>query len=112
MNIRTWVMKVANKNALSNLINLAQKRELEEFFICQITADGAVHSSYKKDDVIAILSSKGIKVQASLEKISRPYLLDDLDDDKFRIDDEGAELKDVLYPASEDDEVLIIEKLH
>jgi len=111
MDIRTWVIKVANKKTLSTLIELAHKQELEELFVCQITKDGAVNSSYKKDDVIAILASKGVKVQKTLEKIATPYLLDDLDDSMFIIDDEGAELKDVMYPASEEDELIIIEKL-
>ena len=108
MQIRTWVMKVASKNALNTLITMVHKRELEEIFVVLVEKDAAVHSSYKKGDVLAILASKGEAVKKSLEKLARPILLDDLPDEMFNQDEEGAELKDVTYPESEDDEVAMI----
>lgn len=111
MDIRTWVMKVASRNALNTLIEMVHKRELEEIFVVLVEKDGAVNSKYKKGDILAILSSKGTTVKKSLEKLARPYLLDDLPDAMFTQDEEGAELKDVTYPQSEDDEVAMIEML-
>ncbi len=111
MQIRTWVIKVADKNALERLMRLVNKGELEELFLCQVNTDGAVNEQYKKDDVLAILSSKGVKVQSSLKRIAKTFLLDDLSDEMFDIDEDGAELKGVSYPGSEEEEIILVEGL-
>lgn len=111
MQIRTWVVKVSDKSTLEMLMRLVHKGELEELFLCQVHADGAVSEQYKKDDVLAILSSKGVKVQSSLKKIAKTFLLDDLSDEMFDIDEDGAELKGVTYPGSEEEEITLVETL-
>ncbi len=92
-------------------MKLVHRGELEELFLCQVNADGAVDEQYKKGDILAVLSSKGVKVQRSLERIAKAFLLDDLSDDMFDIDEGGAELKGVTYPESEEEEVTLVEGL-
>ena len=65
----------------------------------------------KRGDVIAIVSSKTPTLKTEVSKLGNVRLLDDLDDDMFDIDDEGAALKGVIYPESEEDELKMIEKL-
>jgi hypothetical protein len=111
MDIRTWIIKVKDKNTLNALMQLTQKQDLEEFYICKIEKDGAVSNEFIKDDIVAILSSNGKKVQDKLGKIATVYLLDDLKDEMFNIDEDGAELKGVSYPSSEEEELLFIDNL-
>jgi len=111
MEFRSWVIKVGNRNVLNTLIEMVQRQELEEIFLCQVDADNAVMQGFKKGDVIAILSSKGLKAKGRLKTLGECVLLDDLDDEMFEIDDEGAALKGVIYPESEEDELKMIEKL-
>ncbi len=111
MEFRSWVMRIANRKVLDRLIEMVQKQELEEIFLCRVIDDGAVMKGFKKNDVIAMLSSKGLKIKPKLSAMGECVLLDDLDDDMFDIDDEGAALKGVIYPESEEDELKMIEEL-
>jgi hypothetical protein len=111
MAISTWVMEVKDKNSLNKMIEMVQKQELEEIFLCQIDQDDAVIPGFKKDDVIAIISIKGTTLKSSLSNLGRNALLDDLDDSLFEIDDEGAALKGVRYPESEEDELEMLNSL-
>jgi hypothetical protein len=111
MEMATWVIEVKNKKVLSTLIDMVQKQALEEILLCQVVQDGAAMPHLKNGDVIAILSTKGQTLKADVAALGRSALLDDLDDDMFDIDDEGAALKGVHYPESEEDELKMIEKL-
>jgi hypothetical protein len=111
MAISTWVIEVKNKDVLDKLIDKVQKQELEEIFLCQIEKDAAVMPHLKRGDVIAIVSSKTPTLKTEVSALGNVRLLDDLDDDMFDIDDEGAALKGVVYPESEEDELKMIEKL-
>lgn len=111
MAISTWVIEVKNKNALHTLIDKVQKQELEEIFLCQVDQDAAVMPHLKKGDVIAIVSSKGETLKADVTALGSALLLDDLDDAMFDIDEEGAALKGVIYPESEEDELEMMERL-
>ena len=111
MGISTWVMEVKEQNSLNKMIEMVQKQELEEIFLCQIDQDDAVMQGFKKDDVIAIISIKGTTLKSSLSNLGRNALLDDLDDSLFEIDDEGAALKGVRYPESEEDELEMLNSL-
>ena len=111
MAISTWAIEVKSKNALNKLIEMVQKQELEEIFLCQIAQDGAVMKDLKQDEVIAIVSIKGGTLPAVLNNLGTNALLDDLPDTMFDVDEEGAALKGVIYPESEEDELKMIERL-
>ena len=111
MAIATWAVEVKDKNSLNKLIEKVQKGEIEEIFLCQISQDGAVMASLKEGSLIAIVSIKDNKLKTPLVKFGQNVLLDDLDDSFFDIDDEGAALKGVIYPESEDDELKMLEGL-
>ena len=111
MAISTWAIEVSNKNVLNRLIGMVQNQELEEIFLCQIEYDGAVMKELAKGAVIAIISAKGTTLKTSVTGLGHTVLLDDLPDDMFDIDDDGAALKGVTYPESEEDELKMIELL-
>lgn len=111
MSIRSWAIKIENKNVLNTLIAMVQKQELEEIFLCEIEEDGAVGEGFNKGDIIGIVANEKDKATAKLHKLGQCLLLDDLEDDMFDIDDEGAALKGVRYPESEEDELAMLEKL-
>jgi len=111
MAIATWAVEVKDKNSLNKMIDKVQKGEIEEIFLCQIAENGAVMKDLLKDDLIAIVSLKDNKLKVPLNTLGKNVLLDDLDDSFFVIDDEGAALKGVLYPESEEDELKMLEKL-
>ncbi len=111
MQIRTWVIKVPSKNVLNTLIAMVHKRELEEIFVASVDKDGAISAKFKKGDIVAILASKVKTIEEKLKKIAPTYLMDNLDDEMFTVDDEGAELKDVTYPESEEEELEMVERL-
>jgi len=111
MAISTWVIEVKSKNVLNKLIEKVHKQELEEIFLCQVDQDAAVMPHLRKGDVIAIVSSKTPTLKADVTALGSCALLDDLDDEMFDIDEEGAALKGVIYPESEEDELRMIEAL-
>lgn len=111
MEHRSWVIKIASRNILNKLIEMVNKQELEEIFLCQVIEDDAVMKGFKNGDVIAMISSKGAKIKPKLSIMGECLLLDDLDDAMFEIDDEGAALKGVFYPESEEDELKMVELL-
>ena len=111
MAIATWAVEVKDKNSLNKMIDKVQKGEIEEIFLCQLSEDGAVMDNLKEGSVIAIVSIKDNKLKTPLAKFGVNVLLDDLDDSYFDIDDEGAALKGVIYPESEDDELKMLEGL-
>jgi len=111
MAISTWVTEVKSRDVLNKLINMVQKRELEEIFLSQIDVDGAVMQHLKKGAIIAIISTKAVTIPKGVKALGKAVLLDDLDDDMFDIDDEGAALKGVIYPESEDEELSMLETL-
>jgi len=111
MAIATWAVEVKDKNSLNKMIDKVQKGEIEEIFLCQIAEDDAVIKGLKKGDLITIVSIKDNKLKTPLSKLGKNVLLDDLDDSYFDIDDEGAALKGVIYPESEDDELKMLEGL-
>ncbi|WP_345974863.1 hypothetical protein [Sulfurimonas sp. HSL3-7] len=111
MEFRSWAIKIANREVLDRLMEMVEKQEIEEMFLCQIDADDAVIKGSRKGEVIGILLIKGVKIRPRLESLGQSVLLDDLDDDMFDIDDEGAALRGVIYPESEEDELQMIERL-
>ena len=111
MAISTWAITVENKNVLNKLIEMVQKQELEEIFLCQIDQDGAVMKQLNRGSIIAIISTKGATLNSALINLGSSVLLDDLPDEMFDVDDEGASLKGVIYPESEEDELKMIERL-
>ncbi len=111
MAISTWAIEVSNKNVLNKLIGMVQNQELEEIFLCQIDYDGAVMKELQKGAVIAIISIKGNTLKTSVTNLGHIVLLDELSDDMFEIDEDGAALKGVIYPESEEDELKMIEGL-
>jgi len=111
MAITTWAVEVKDKNSLNKMIDMVQKQMIEEIFLCQIAEDGAVMDGFSKGDVIAIVSIKGETLKGSLAQLGLNVMLDTLDDDKFDIDEEGAALKGVTYPESEEDELAMLEAL-
>ena len=111
MAIQTWAVEVKDKNSLNKMIEKVQKGEIEEIFLCKISENGAVMSNLKVDDLIAVVSVKEGKLKTALSRLGKNVLLDDLDDSYFDIDDEGAALKGVTYPESEDDELKMLEGL-
>jgi len=111
MAISTWAMKVNDKNSLNKMINMVQKQEIEEIFLCQVAVDGAVMESLKVDDVIAIVSIKGETLKNGLKNLASHVMLDALPDTMFDVDEEGAALKGVRYPESEEDELKMLEHL-
>ena len=112
MAITTWAIEVKDKNSLNIMIEMVQKQEIEEIFLCQIELENAVISGLKKDDVIAIVSIKGETLKGRLMKLGLHVLLDDLEDSMFDVDEEGASLKSVKYPESEEDELAMLEGLN
>lgn len=111
MSIRSWAVKIKSKNVLNTLITMVQKQELEEIFLCEVSKDGAVADGFKKGEIIGIVSNKKEGSVAALKSLGECLLLDDLEDDMFDIDEEGAALKGVRYPESEEDELAMLEKL-
>ena len=111
MSIRSWAIKIESKNVLNTLITMVQQQELEEIFLCEIAEDNAVVEGFHKGDVIGIVANKKEKATAKLHSLGQCLLLDDLEDDMFDIDEEGAALKGVRYPESEDDELEMLNKL-
>ena len=111
MAITTWAIKVNDKNSLNKMIDMVQKQEIEEIFLCQITVDSAVIDSLKANDVIAIVSIKGETLKSGLKNLAPHVMLDALPDTMFDIDEEGAALKGVKYPESEEDELKMLEHL-
>ena len=111
MSIRSWAIAVENKIVLNKLIEMVQKQELEEIFLCLIDQDGAVMQQLKKGEVIAVISTKGTALKREVTNLGSSVLLDDLRDDMFEIDEDGASLKGVVYPESEEDELKMIERL-
>ncbi len=111
MAIATWAIEVKDKNSLNKMIDKVQKGEIEEIFLCQLSQEGAVMENLKEGSLIAIVSIKDNKLKTPLIKFGKNVLLDDLDDSYFDIDDEGAALKGVVYPESEDDELKMLEGL-
>jgi len=111
MSIRSWAIKIASKNVLNTLITMVQNQELEEIFLCEVMQDGAVAKGFVTGDIIGIVSNKKDKATAKLSSLGQNVLLDDLEDDMFDIDEEGAALKGVRYPESEDDELDMLNKL-
>ncbi|MBU1642812.1 hypothetical protein KKE54_05580 [bacterium] len=111
MEVRSWVIKIGSRNVLNRLIEMVQKQELEEIFLCQVIEDDAVLKGFRKNDIIAMLSSDGLKIKPKLSAMGECVLLDDLDDTMFDLDDEGAALKGVLYPESEEEELKMVELL-
>ena len=107
----TWAIQVQDKNALNKMIDMVQKQMIEEIFLCQVMEDGAVIASFKQGDVIGIVSIKGETLKADLARLGAHVLLDALEDDMYEIDDEGAALKGVRYPESEEDELAMLESL-
>jgi len=111
MAIATWAVEVTDKNSLNKMIDKVQKGEIEEIFLCQISEAGAVMSHLEVDACIAIVSVKEGKLKTSLMSLGKNVLLDDLEDSAFDIDEEGAALKGVRYPESEEDELKMLEQL-
>jgi len=111
MAITTWAIEVKNKNSLNKMIDMVQKQMVEEIFLCQIAVTGAVMQELKEDDVIAIVSIKGETLKGDLARLGAHVMLDDLEDDMYDIDDEGAALRGVKYPESEEDELAMLESL-
>ena len=111
MAISTWAIEVKDKNSLNKMIDMVQKQMIEEIFLCQITENGAVMDELNKEDVIAIVSIKGETLKNALKNLGHYVMLDDLADEKFDIDEEGASLKGVKYPESEEDELKMLEFL-
>jgi hypothetical protein len=50
-------------------------------------------------------------VKGKLQALGQCVLLDDLEDEMFDIDEDGAALKGVRYPESEDDELEMLQSL-
>lgn len=111
MSIRSWAVKIKSKNVLNALITMVQKQELEEIFLCEIAEDNAVAKGFKKGDIIGIVANKKEGSVAKLQSFGQCLLLDDLEDDMFDIDEEGAALKGVRYPESEEDELAMLNAL-
>jgi hypothetical protein len=111
MAISTWAIEVKDKNSLNKMIDMVQKQMIEEIFLCQITENGAVMDELNKEDVIAIVSIKGETLKGAIAKLGSHVILDALEDDKFEIDEDGAALKGVKYPESEEDELAMLESL-
>ncbi|MDA3947441.1 MAG: hypothetical protein PF439_12250 [Helicobacteraceae bacterium] len=111
MSIRSWAIKVENKKVLNTLITMVEKQELEEIFLCEITEDNAVANGFKKGNKIAIVANKKEAVKGKLQALGQCVLLDDLEDEMFDIDEDGAALKGVRYPESEDDELEMLQSL-
>lgn len=111
MSIRSWVIKVKSKNVLNTLISMVQKEELEEIFLCEVNEDDAVAKGFKKGDIIGIVANKKEGSVAKMKALGQCVLLDDLEDEMFDIDEDGAALKGVNYPESEEDELAMLEKL-
>lgn len=111
MSIRSWAIKIESKNVLNTLITMVQQQELEEIFLCEVAEDGAVAEGFHKGDIIAIVANKKEKAISKLNSLGLCQLLDDLEDEMFDIDEEGAALKGVRYPESEDDELEMLNKL-
>lgn len=107
----TWAVEVQDKNSLNKMIDMVQKQMIEEIFLCQVMEDGAVLESFKKGDVIGVVSIKGEKLNSELARLGIHVMLDALEDDMYEIDDEGAALKGVKYPESEEDELAMLESL-
>ena len=111
MAITTWAIEVKDKNSLNKMIDMVQKQMIEEIFLCQIDVDGAVMEVFKAGDVIGIVSIKGETLKGALARLGEHVMLDDLEDNMYDIDDEGAALKGVKYPESEEDELAMLETL-
>jgi len=111
MAITTWAIEIKDKNSLNKMIDMVQKQMIEEIFLCQITEDGAVLEAFKTGDVIGIVSIKGGTLKNSLAQLGAHVMLDDLEDDMYDMDDDGAALKGVKYPESEEDELAMLELL-
>jgi len=111
MAISTWAVEVKDKNSLNKMIDMVQKQMIEEIFLCQIAEDGAVMDAFSKGDVIAIVSIKGETLKADLARLGSNIMLDALEDDKFDMDEDGASLKGVVYPESEEDELGMLASL-
>ncbi len=111
MAIATWAVKVNSKNTLNKLIAMVQSQELEEIFLCEVTDDEAISEDFSSGDIIAIVANKKEKSVAKFTKLGASVILDDLDDEKFDIDEDGASLKGVRYPENEDDELGMLAKL-
>ena len=111
MAITTWAIEAKDKNSLNKMIDLVQKQMIEEIFLCQIAEDGAVLETFKAGDVIGIVSVKGETLKADLARLGAHVMLDALADDMYDIDEDGAALKGVRYPESEEDELAMLESL-
>ena len=107
----TWAIQVQDKNALNKMIDMVQKQMIEEIFLCQIMEDGAVIESFKKGEVIGIVSIKGETLKAELARLGAHVMLDSLSDEMYDMDEDGAALKGVKYPESEEDELAMLESL-
>ncbi len=90
---------------------MVQKEELEEIFLCEVNEDDAVAKGFKKGDIIGIVANKKEGSVAKMKALGQCVLLDDLEDEMFDIDEDGAALKGVNYPESEEDELAMLEKL-
>ena len=90
---------------------MVQKEELEEIFLCEVNEDNAVSKGFKKGDIIGIVANKKEGSVAKMKALGQCVLLDDLEDEMFDIDKDGAALKGVNYPESEEDELAMLEKL-
>lgn len=111
MAITTWAIEVKDKNSLNKMIDMVQKQMIEEIFLCQIVEDGAVIASFKAGDVIGIVSVKGETLKSDLARLGAHVMLDALSDDMYDMDEDGAALKGVKYPESEEDELAMLESL-
>ncbi len=111
MAITTWAIEIKDKNSLNKMIDMVQKQMIEEIFLCQIAKDGAVLEAFKTGDVIGIVSIKGETLKNDLARLGAHVMLDALEDDMYDIDEEGAALKGVTYPESEEDELAMLERL-
>ncbi len=109
--IYSWCSLFSTKEEFTALITLVEDASLDELFIAEIKETEIAGKSVGKAKAIGFGFSKDKDVLYKLEKVCQSFSLDEVDDKYFERNGDEFILKGVVYPESEVQEELLINKL-
>ena len=92
-------------------MKLVEDGSLEELFIAEVQDSEIAGKHVGKAKLISFSFSKDENVLVQLEKVCQSFSLDEIADSYFERNNDEFILKGVLYPESEKQEEMIINKL-
>ncbi len=109
--IYSWCSLFSTKEEFAALIELVENASLEELFIAEVKENEIAGKSVGKAKAIGFGFSKDKDALHKLEKVCQSFSLDEVDDKYFEKNGDEFILKGVIYPETEEQEEILINKL-